>query len=195
MAWRARIGVWKPLQISAPSGRTSATAHSVSSGAWLAGAKSNSASTIWAPCGGGSYGVSWAFNWARIDSLLSWSIGPGPKVTSRTLTPIRACSKVSATTATPLGRGTTARTPGMAITSTLLLIDFTAPLTVGERRTMAGLAVVGLMSIENFLAPVTMSRESTRRVGRPISLYSATGFGVTRSPSTGTLAASSASSP
>ena len=180
MAFWVAIGLCRPAQTSALLGRTSAMAHSTSSGAWAAAAHSNSASTTLDNKGGNKNGtVAWRnFLWMLASD--SPSIEPGPHSTSSALTASQACPKVSAITATPGGLGTKAPppgitaipiTPGMRRTAPSLRMRLKVPRMVGGLRTMVGLASGTSWSRVNFFLPVTMSSASTLRVGLPITWY------------------------
>jgi hypothetical protein len=197
------IGVCSPAQISALSARTSAIAHSTSSGACVAAANWNSPSTVNAPSGGTASGRMAAFSVAWIVSF-DWPLsGPSPQVTSSALAAVHACPKVSAITATPGGFGTmlppvgittTSITPGIAFTVPRLFTRTTVPLICVGMRSMVGLAFCTAWSIVNFLRPVTMSSASRRPVRLPMTWYCDEGLGVTLTGS-GKVDANAVSSP
>ncbi len=123
----------------------------LSSGAWLANAKSSSTSTALPSSGsrGTAVGGLMARSRARIDASSSPASGPSSHVTSSASLASSACPNVSATTATPVSTtstprkavresSTTARstTPGIARTAASLSTDTTRPRMVSGRRTI-----------------------------------------------------------
>ena len=76
------IGVCRPAQISARSARTSAIAHSTSSGQCVAAANWNSPSTVTEPSGGSANGRIAAFSVAWIEASDCPASGPLPQVMS-----------------------------------------------------------------------------------------------------------------
>jgi len=79
----AMIGNFRLLQISAESGRTSATAQLVSSGEPLRKLNVKVCSTTWAPGGAGVRGFSAATSWSRTVALDAVSTVPVPQSTAQ----------------------------------------------------------------------------------------------------------------
>ena len=202
MSCWARIGTFRPAQISAESARTSAIAQYGSIAALERNMNSQSTSCVRVPSSGrsgtwetGVNGSSARRRLARMVSSDSPSTGPGFQLTFISRIASMHWPKVRARTAMPREVLATCVTPSMR----RILARFSSrrgvPLSVGGRQTMVGSAPSTRRSIEKSFWPVTAARASSRSYGWPTTVKSEGSFSPTSISVGNGCAASSASSP
>ena len=193
----ARIGTFRPAQISARSSRTSAMAAYGSSAALLRNMNSKSRSTCSARIGtcGTTIGSSAARRPSRIDSSFSPARSPRSHSTSIFRMALMHWPKVLARTAMPVGTCATWVTPFIFRICFSLRSRTGRPRCVGGRQTIVGLAPLTCRSVEKSFCPVTAALASVRLRPVPMTRYSSRGRSVTPTCLMTWLAASAARSP
>ena len=190
------IGIFKPDQISARSGRTSAIAEFVSIGAWAdAGEVELGVERVGAQPRHGERHHRGPQRVADVRRSTWPSTVPGFHATRSASFASSAWPKVSAATATPVAIIATSMTPGIARTAASLRIACGVPSTVGGRHTIVGRAPGTSRSSVNFFWPVTIARASTRGVGVPMSVNAEAGLSFTSVCDTDSAAAAVDSEP